>query len=74
MGIVPRGLIGKSGVRNYGDSWLAWWVVPLDYDVAGFCDENRAYYGGPGQPYARKPVVRVGRTFILITQSGGFDI
>ena len=66
----------RTGVKQHGDSWTCWWVLPRGTDYAEFIEQEnlRACNGGPGQVYQRRPVVRYTKTRVLITQACGLDI
>jgi len=68
----------KSGYRDFGDSSLSWWVLPIvtDEQLKNFLEINhiQAYYCGPGQGFAGKPCIRRSSSRILITQRCGLDV
>lgn len=71
------GIIAE-GYRDHGEgSGTSWTVMRADEEHVKWWVENHydeGYYGGPGQPYSRRPSVvhRNGR--VIITQSHGMDI
>ena len=68
------------GAKSLGDAaYINFWLfkrVLTDDEVAEVIEQQSitAYYGGPGQPYSRRAVVRRSKRWTLITQSGGLDI
>ena len=71
-----------TGFKTFSDtdgSGIAWWlfrrVVNKD-DILDFCERFHIEqcHGGPGQPYARKPVITHSVSYTLITQSCGMDV
>jgi len=69
----------RSGHKSYGDGGTAWFLFNKelsDDELDYFLDiyNVRAFYSGPGQPFARKPSIRRQRGRTLITQSYGQDI
>ncbi len=72
----------KMGERLHkgGESSVRWMVLDnaTDDDIQRAINDHHfhAYHGGPGSPFANKPVIRRHQKFwrILVTQSGGYDV
>lgn len=68
-------MVLKSGTKSFcPESAVDWAIYPLGTDERRIYEDYPSYNGGPGQSYARRPIIRVGRRFILVKQYHGLDI
>lgn len=68
----------RSGYRDFGDSSLSWWMLPIcsEEQLRNFLEINhiKYYNDGPGRGYGGKPSIRRSNSRILITQRCGVDV
>lgn len=68
-----------EGVKNFGDGYggVSWILYNRMSDADAKNEIERqnliSHYGGPGQPYSRRPLVRHSVGYTLITQIWGLD-
>lgn len=66
-----------AGGRNVvvGEAGVRWWLLRGRWsaeDLYLLTDEE--HYGGPGQPYVKRPWAQSSRSYTLVTQRYGLDI
>ncbi len=64
---------GSRGPKDDASSWMNWYVYRPDYPIEAIKEEFESYYSHPGGMYAKRPIIRVSSTRILVTQVLGID-